>query len=116
MKRSSLIFIIFVAGCTDGSNPLADLFNLPPNAVTDPTENAIYTARRGQVELIVKSDFPAIIPQIAAGGGPKLQDAFDAAGVPAQDRPTRVFQLQRDLGLYADNPGALVSAITVFGS
>jgi len=116
MKRSSLFSLIIVAGCTGEANHLGNPFMLPVNALTSATENAIYNRRRAQVELIVKSDFPAIIPDIQAGGGPILTEAFDTAGVPDQDRPTRIFQLQRDLGLYAGNPGALVTAIMVYSS
>ncbi|WP_394153384.1 hypothetical protein [Loktanella salsilacus] len=72
-------------------------------------------SQRGAVELAVKSEFPAILSQIDAGGGPALTAAFDAAGVPPQDRPARIIQLQRDAGIYASNPGALSSALLVWG-
>ncbi|WP_341222693.1 hypothetical protein [Loktanella salsilacus] len=71
--------------------------------------------QRGAVELAVKSEFPAILAQVDAGGGPALNAAFDAAGVPIEDRPARTIQLQRDAGLYASNPGALASTLLVWG-
>jgi|GEM_PF-746009 hypothetical protein len=71
--------------------------------------------QRGAIELAVKSEFPAILAQVNAGGGPALSAAFDAAGVPFEDRPARIIQLQRDMGLYAANPGALTSALLVWG-
>ncbi len=107
--RSSLLFILLLAGCTNG-------FQLPVNALTSAEENAIYQARQAEVEIIVKSEFDAVISDIQTGGGPTLTRAFDAAGIPAEERATRAFQLNKDLGLYAGNPGALVTAIMLYGS
>lgn len=107
--RSSLLLFVLLAGCSNG-------FTLPINALTSSEENAIYQARRADVEVIVKSNFDAVIQDIQSGGGPTLTEAFDAAGIPAEDRATRAFQLNNDLGLYAGNPGALVTAIMVYGS
>ncbi len=69
----------------------------------------------GAVEVLVKSNHPALIAEINAGGGPLLTRTFDAAGVPVQDRPARTLQLQGNLGLYDANPGALVTALSVYG-
>ncbi len=80
--------------------------------------SSVFTApdsQRGAVELAVKSEFPALLAQIDAGGGPAVTAAFDAAGVPAEDRPARILQMQSDAGLYAANPGALTSALLVWG-
>ena len=71
--------------------------------------------RRGAVELVVKSDFAGVQRDIRAGGGPVLTAAMDAARIPASDRPARVVQLQRDLPLYGESPGALVLALTTYG-
>ncbi|MEL6573808.1 MAG: hypothetical protein AAFQ64_19315 [Pseudomonadota bacterium] len=114
--RSSLLFILFIAGCSNEANHLGNPFLLPVNALTSSTENAIYQQRRAAVEVIVKSEFDAIISDIQSGGGPTLTQAFDAASVPSEERATRAFQLNTDLGLYAGNPGALVTAIMVYGS
>ena len=114
--RSSLLFLVFIAGCSNEANHLGNPFLLPVNALTSATENAIYQQRRGKVEVIVKSEFDAIISDIQSGGGPTLTRAFDEAGVPDEERATRAFQLNNDLGLYAGNPGALVTAIMVYGS
>lgn len=110
--RSSLILITLLAGCGSGGTFL----NLPANAVTSASENTIYTQRRGAVELVVKSRFANIINDIQSGGGPTLTSAFDAAGVPDQDRATRAFQLNTDIALYASNPGALVNAMMIYSS
>ena len=110
--RSILIALPLLAACSEGGTFL----NLPANAITSPTENAIYQQRRGAVELIVKSQFDAVLSDIQSGGGPVLTQAFDAAGVPDQDRATRAFQLNKDIGLYTGNPGALVTAIMVYAS
>lgn len=114
--RSSLISLVLIAGCSGEPNHLGNIFTLPVNALTNAGENAIYTRRRGAVEVIVKSEFDQIITDIQSGGGPVLTSAFDAAGLPAAERATRAFQLNNDLGLYAGNPGALVTAIMVYSS
>ncbi|MEQ8368411.1 hypothetical protein [Yoonia vestfoldensis] len=109
--RPALILPLILAACTtDLANPGVPVFT-PLTAITDPG----YAQKRGQVEIIVKSNFDAIRRDIDAGGGPVLTAAMDAAGVPLQDRPTRVIQLQSDMGLYDVNPGALVTALMVFG-
>ena len=107
--RSSLLLFVILAGCTNG-------FTLPVNALTSAEENAIYQSRQAEVEIIVKSDFDAVIRDIQTGGGPTLTQAFDAAGIPAEERATRAFQLNNDIGLYAGNPGALVTAIMIYSS
>jgi hypothetical protein len=84
--------------------------NVP--ALLDPAE----AQQRGAVEVAVKSAYPGILDEIEAGAGPNLSRALDAAGVPAQDRPARLIQLRGDLGLYEANPGALVTALTLYGS
>ncbi|WP_322889050.1 MULTISPECIES: hypothetical protein [unclassified Yoonia] len=109
--RPALILPLILAACTtDPSNPGMPVFT-PLTAMTDPG----YAQKRGQVEIIVKTNYDAIRRDIDAGGGPVLVAAMDAAGVPMQDRPTRVIQLQSDMGLYDVNPGALVTALMVFG-
>ncbi len=109
--RPALILPLILAACaTDPSNPGVPVFT-PLTAMTDPG----YAQKRGQVEIIVKTNYDAIRRDIDAGGGPALTAAMDAAGVPPQDRPTRIIQLQSDMGLYDANPGALVTALMVFG-
>lgn len=107
--RSSLLFLTLIAGC--GIVP--DLRN---TVLTDPAEQAIYQDRRAAVELVVKSNFDAVIADIGTGGGPALTEAFDVAGIPIEDRATRAYQLNTDLGLYVGNPGALITAIMIYGS
>jgi hypothetical protein len=111
--RQTLIFAALctasLAACAPGdgafTNPLTGL----QNVITTPER------QRGAVELAVKSNFTAVLADLNAGSGPALTAAFDAAGVPVQDRSTRVFQLQRDADLYAANPGALTSALLLYG-
>ena len=99
--RVFLLLILLTAACTAGRNHL---------------ENFVDQDRRGQVELIVKSGFAEIINDIQTGGGDTLTAAFDAAGVPNEERATRAFQLNTDIALYANNPGALVTALMVYSS
>jgi hypothetical protein len=106
--RALFVLPLMLAACADpGGMPVFT----PLTAMTDPG----YAQKRGQVEIIVKSQFDQIRRDIDAGGGAVLTQAFDAAGVPFQDRPTRVIQLQSDMGLYDANPGALVTALMVYG-
>jgi len=101
------------AGCT--TLPGLNIFGTG-GALASPADNAAYRQRRGAVEIIVKSDLNSVLSDIATGGGPTLTRAFDTAGVPAQDRPARIIQLEGDRGLYEVNPGALVTALMLYGS
>ena len=102
--RLTLPFLILLGACA-GENPFTGV----TSALTAPDR------QRGAVELAVKAEFPQIIAQIDAGGGPALSAAFDAAGVPQEDRPARIIQLQRDASLYQSNPGALTQTLLVWG-
>ncbi len=113
--RWSLITLILATACGTEANLLGNPLTLPISGVSTVIGNAAYTKRRGQVEVVVKSNFDAIKDDIRAGGGPILTKAMDTAGVPERDRPTRVIQLQSDMGLYSGVPGALVTALMVYG-
>lgn len=115
MRRFALLALPLIAACSTDANYLGNPVLWPFNAVQSGIANADYSQRRGAVELIVKSEFPAILRDISNGSGPVLTGAMDAALIPSQDRPTRVLQLQGDLGLYSANPGGLVTALMVFG-
>jgi len=99
--------LVFLMACTSEVADLRDI-NLFP-FTTGPTQ-------RGAVELIVKSEYPVILQEIEAGGGPVLRDAMDRAGIPEADRPARLLQLRSDLPLYAESPAALVTALLTYGS
>lgn len=108
------VLAALLAGCTqpvDPANPRLWPFNILATASNDPADQQ----RRGAVELAVKAGFPAILADIEAGGGPRLTSAFDAARVPPEDRAARTLQLQGDLPLYADTPGALVTTLLIYG-
>lgn len=113
--RIPLIFLVVLAGCSNEANHLGNPFFLPISGLTTAATNAVYSERRGTVEVLVKSNHPALIDQINAGNGPILTQAMDAARIPQEDRETRIFQMQSDLGLYQANPGALVTALMVYG-
>ena len=102
--RRLLPIVLFLCACSDGFRPIeASLLS------------ANGSLRQGQVEILVKSNHPAIIQDIRNGGGPNLTEAMDTAGVPIGDRPARVLQMQGDIGLYETTPGALVLALTLYG-
>jgi hypothetical protein len=111
MLRFAPFALLVLTACGPQGSPLFSPFDAARNGV----DAAAYSQRRGAVELVVKSEFPAILNDINAGSGPILTRAMDAALIPVQDRPTRVLQLQGDLGLYSANPGALITALMVYG-
>ena len=108
-----LILPLLLSGCTTGMTGVPILF--PGIELNAAASDPAYQQRRGSVEITVKSGFPAILTEIENGGGPILTEAMDKAGVPLQDRPARIIQLQSDFALYEVNPGALVSAVMVYG-
>ncbi len=114
--RFSLPCLVFLAACSSEANHLGNPLLLPFSGLATLAENAVYSERRGAVEVLVKTNHPALIDEINAGGGPILTQAMNTARIPANDRPARIIQLQSDLGLYQANPGALVTALMVFGN
>ena len=113
--RWPMIALIFATACTVQDDGRVAPIALPILGANTVIGNAAYTKRRGQVEIVVKSNFDAIKNDIRGGGGPILTKAFDTAGVPLRDRPARIIQLQSDMGLYNGTPGALVTALMVYG-
>lgn len=114
--RLSLIPLVCLAACSDEANHLGNPLMLPISGISTAIGNAAYDARRGEVEVIVKSNHPTLLNEIADGGGPVLTQAMDAARIPVAERPARVLQMRGDIGLYAEAPGALVTALMVYGS
>ena len=111
--RWPLIAVVLAAACSQEANHLGNPLTLPLSGISTIVGNAAYEKRRGEVELIVKSNYPQIKNDIQAGGGPVLTEAFDIAAVPAQVRAPHTLQLQSDLALYETNLDALVVAIMV---
>jgi hypothetical protein len=114
--RPALLFPLALVACSTGeANHLGNPLTWPGQIIGGGIRNAIYDERRGRVELFVKSNHPALLADITAGGGPGLTQAMDLSGIPAGDRPARITQLQGDLGLYTANLEALIVALMVFG-
>ena len=113
--RPMLLTLPLLAACSGEANHLGNPLLLPVSGIGTAFENAAYNERRGRVEVIVKTNHPAILDEILAGGGPLLTEAMDTARIPAEDREARIIQLQSDFGLYQTNPGALVVALMVYG-
>ncbi len=113
--RLPLLALVLLTGCGSEANHLGNPLAWSVTGLATAAENAAYTERRGRVEVIVKTNFDRIIADITAGGGDVLTEAMDTARIPDADRPARVLQMQRDLGLYEANPGALVVALVVYG-
>lgn len=98
-----------LGACTGGPNQLGN----PLNALGTSIGNAASGETRGEVEVFVKTNHPALIADIQRGGGPTLTQAFDIANVPDGVRAPHTLQLQSDLALYSNNLDALVVAIMV---
>lgn len=113
MRKLTLLFLPLVAACSDEANHLGNPLLLPGNAVRTAFGNAAYNQIRGQVEVFVKTNHPALIADIQNGGGPTLTEVFDIADVPQPARAPHTLQLQSDLALYANTLDALVVAIMV---
>ena len=114
--RAALLILPLLAACTTPENLSVNPLTWPGKIIGGGIRTAIYDQRRGQVELFVATNHPALLADITAGGGASLTQAMDIAGVPAQDRRTRITQLQGDQGLYQTSPAALVVALMVYGS
>lgn len=108
--------ITVVSGCSNQANHVGNPLLLPISAIGNGIENAAYQQRRGQVEVIVKSNFPDILDEISIGSGDTLTSAMNAANIRGEERPARILQMQGDLMLYQNNPEALVVALMVYGS
>ncbi len=113
--RWPLIALILTSACSQEANHLGNPLLLPATGLSSVVGNAAYNKQRGEVELIVKSNYEEIKTDVRAGGGPVLTKAMNAARIPDQDRPARIIQLQSDMGLYQATPGALVTALMVYG-
>jgi hypothetical protein len=108
----SLLLLAGLCACvaTENTDRRLASFGLPTSA-----QQADYQMRQSTLEVFVKSNHPALITDIRAGGGQTLTEAMDRAGIPDTDRPTRILQMQGNIGLYEATPGALVSALSVYG-
>ncbi|WP_342070970.1 hypothetical protein [Yoonia algicola] len=113
--RWLIIFTVLTSACTQDGAQLGTPFMSPASGAGTVFGSAASAQRRGAVEITVKANFADIIADIRAGGGPILSEAMDTAGIPPRDRPTRIIQLQSNMGLYQSNPGALVSTLMVYG-
>ena len=115
MRLLILPVLPLLAACSGDANHLGNPLLLPISGLATGVENAAYNQRRGQVEVLVKTNYPQILTEIDAGGGPILWQAMQIARVPLEDRPARITQLQGDKTIYAQSPGALVTALMVYG-
>lgn len=102
MQHYVLTLFIALSACAESSVPDFRQLAVAPDA-------------GGAVEVIVKTNHPTLLAEISAGGGPTLTRAMDAAGIPAEDRPARIVSLQSDFAVYQGSPGALTSALRLWG-
>lgn len=113
--RNALFFLALLSGCSNQIDQSGNPVLQQVSGLSTIANSAIYSQRRGAVEVLVKSNHPALVDQINAGAGPILSQVMQTAEIPVRDRPARIIQLQSNLGLYAANPGALVTALMLYG-
>jgi len=112
----ALILATGLAGCNSGPSHIPPLWHLPGAAVSNAFGNAAYNARRDRVKALVTLHERALVAEIDAGGGRTLNDAMDAARVPAPERPLLLTELRGEPHIYrlAGIPGRLdIEAVTV---
>ena len=109
--RNALFFMALLSGCSNQTNQMGTALS----GLTTIASTPGVSQRRGAVEVLVKSNHPALVDEINAGAGPILSQVMQTARIPLRDRPARIIQLQSNLGLYAANPGALVTALMLYG-
>ncbi|WP_394177110.1 hypothetical protein [Yoonia maritima] len=114
--RRFLITLTALAGCSTEANHLGNPLMLPISGISTGLGNAVYNQRRGQVEVYVKTNHPALLTDISNEGGPHITEAMDIARIPVSERPARLIQLKSDIGLYETSPEALVVALMVYSS
>jgi len=118
MRRLSRALILATgsAGCSSGPSHLPPPWHLPGAAVSSAFGNAAYDARRDRVKALVTLQERALVADIDAGGGRVLEEAMDAARVPAPERPLLLTELRGEPHIYrlAGVPGRLdIEAVTV---
>ena len=105
--------LLFIPLCVAACTPLGGPAFWPAAGSGATTE--IMAGRQSAVETFFKTNHPALIAEIMTGGGGTVDQAMDLAGIPMQDRPTRLIQLRSDAQFYQSAPGALVAALMLYG-
>ena len=111
-----LIALSLLSACSTDANHIGYPLMLPVSGIFTGIGNAAYSQRRGQVEIFVKTNHPAIVTDIQNGGGQTVNEAMDIAEIRAGDRPARLIQLKSDIGTYQNSPDALIVALMVYAS
>lgn len=113
MRTLPLLLRPIVAACTGEANHIGNRLLLPSSGVSTVLGNAGYNQTRGQIKVFVKTNHPALIDDIRAGGGSTLTEVFDIANIASNIRALHTLRLQSDLQLYENSLDALVVAIMV---
>ena len=111
-----MVLMVGGSGCSPEPSHLPPLWQLPGAAVSGVFENAAYDARRDRVKALVTLRERALIAEIDGGGGPALNDAMNAARVPAAKRPLLLSDLRNNPHIYrfVNNRDRLdIEAVTV---
>ena len=113
MRKFAFLLLAVTPACTSGANHLGNPLLLPFSGLGTAIGNASYNQTRGKVEVFVKTNHPALIADLRAGGGATLTQVFDIANVAQSIRAAHTLQLQSDLALYSNNLDALIVASMV---
>ena len=113
MYRIALPALMFLSACVQDGVTLYNPFNGQAVTTLDPQG---FSQRRADVEVVVKSQFDAVLADIARGSGPALTAAMDAAQIAPTARAARVEVLQVNLPTYRASPDALIAALVPLNS
>lgn len=115
MRKIALFSLLITSACSQEPNHLGNPLLWPFSGIATAIDNGAYNQRRGQVELYVKTNHPAILNDIDTSGGTHLEQAMILANIAVTDRPARILQLKGDRALYERNIDALIVALMVYG-
>lgn len=114
--RMPFVFITALAACSQDANHLGNPLLWPVYGLSAAIDNSIYGAKRGKVEVFVKSNHAVLIEEIGNKGGAYLQQAMDLSGVKMAERDALLLALYGDKALYIQSPDALVTTLMVYGN
>lgn len=111
----ALFCLVALGACGTEANHLGNPLLWPVTLPVSAVEEAVYGARRAEVSDYVADQYPALLADIRASGGPTLATAFDLARVPPETRAVVTARMAGDIALYEADPEALVVALMVSG-
>lgn len=109
---ATVLLPLLLAACGPAIDRMPSL-TAPPAlpAAAPPRQPAPYGAQSLVLSQFVAANHATLVQEITAGGGARLSQAMNIAGVPLARQPGLIVALRRDLGLYLGDPQALTRAL-----